>query len=319
MSNKIVPQIYTAVIEDVMAAIKPEFEEYGVSENVLAELKSKWQDKVMASRVADFEVANAPPAQAPQHHPYPTHPMHMISGHQYVAPHSYTGAPPPPGVKAEPIDTRYMLHNAPQMAYALPHLPGPPINGARQPTAPQYGGQTSVLSFPPGPPPIQTAMPTNGTGLPLGQAYVPARPAAPPAPSTAPAHPPAPVASSGGGGNGGRIPQLDGPSEDESDDDPATPPPFAPRSSHPSLPQPQASTSGTSVDSEAINSDLDDSDTGDEEEADEGAVGETDIVFCTYDKVARVKNKWKCILKDGMIHVNGKDYLFSKCTGEFEW
>jgi len=45
----------------------------------------------------------------------------------------------------------------------------------------------------------------------------------------------------------------------------------------------------------------------------------SDIVFCTYDKVARVKNKWKCILKDGMIHINGKDYLFAKCTGEFEW
>ena len=32
-------------------------------------------------------------------------------------------------------------------------------------------------------------------------------------------------------------------------------------------------------------------------------------------QVARVKNKWKCVLKDGMIHVNGKDYLFAKCTG----
>ena len=32
-------------------------------------------------------------------------------------------------------------------------------------------------------------------------------------------------------------------------------------------------------------------------------------------QVARVKTKWKCILKDGMIHVNGKDYLFAKCTG----
>jgi hypothetical protein len=31
-------------------------------------------------------------------------------------------------------------------------------------------------------------------------------------------------------------------------------------------------------------------------------------------QVARVKNKWKCVLKDGMIHVNGKDYLFAKCT-----
>lgn len=28
-----------------------------------------------------------------------------------------------------------------------------------------------------------------------------------------------------------------------------------------------------------------------------------------------MKNKWKCVLKDGMIHINGKDYLFAKCTG----
>jgi len=77
---------------------------------------------------------------------------------------------------------------------------------------------------------------------------------------------------------------------------------------------------------------LDDSDTEGEEEADEGGLAESDIVFCTYDKVwdfppasrtrvshaqkvARVKNKWKCILKDGMIHINGRDYLFAKCTG----
>ncbi|ELU35575.1 TFIIA domain-containing protein [Rhizoctonia solani AG-1 IA] len=32
-------------------------------------------------------------------------------------------------------------------------------------------------------------------------------------------------------------------------------------------------------------------------------------------QVQRVKNKWKCVLKDGMIHVNGKDYLFMKCNG----
>lgn len=28
-----------------------------------------------------------------------------------------------------------------------------------------------------------------------------------------------------------------------------------------------------------------------------------------------MKNKWKCVLKDGMVHINGKDYLFAKCTG----
>lgn len=97
---------------------------------------------------------------------------------------------------------------------------------------------------------------------------------------------------------------------------------------HPSLPQPAgnggagASGSGSrddDEDDEAINSDLDDSDSDNETEDITGAGADTDIVFCTYDKVARVKNKWKCILKDGMIHINGKDYLFAKCTGEFEW
>jgi transcription initiation factor TFIIA large subunit len=32
-------------------------------------------------------------------------------------------------------------------------------------------------------------------------------------------------------------------------------------------------------------------------------------------QVQRVKNKWKTTFKDGLIHVNGKDYLFSKCNG----
>lgn len=72
--------------------------------------------------------------------------------------------------------------------------------------------------------------------------------------------------------------------------------------------------------SEEINSDLDDSESeGEGAEETETGGPDQDIVFCTYDKVARVKNKWKCVLKDGMVHINGKDYLFAKCTGEFEW
>jgi len=38
-----------------------------------------------------------------------------------------------------------------------------------------------------------------------------------------------------------------------------------------------------------------------------------------YDKVQRVKNKWKCTLKDGVLLVNGKEYVFHKATGEYEW
>ncbi|KAI1165735.1 transcription factor IIA, alpha/beta subunit [Nemania serpens] len=71
------------------------------------------------------------------------------------------------------------------------------------------------------------------------------------------------------------------------------------------------------TDEDAINSDLDDPDENieDNEEDEDGG----QIMLCMYDKVQRVKNKWKCVLKDGVLNVNGKDYVFHKATGEFEW
>ncbi|PCG97947.1 Transcription factor IIA, alpha/beta subunit [Penicillium occitanis (nom. inval.)] len=71
-------------------------------------------------------------------------------------------------------------------------------------------------------------------------------------------------------------------------------------------------------DEDAINSDLDDPDdlVNEDPEGDE-AVGE--VMLCTYDKVQRVKNKWKCTLKDGILSTGGKEYVFHKGQGEFEW
>lgn len=59
-------------------------------------------------------------------------------------------------------------------------------------------------------------------------------------------------------------------------------------------------------DDEAINSDLDDSDEEQIQEGDDdGPQGDT--MICTYDKVQRVKNKWKCTLKDGVLSTGGKE------------
>ena len=58
------------------------------------------------------------------------------------------------------------------------------------------------------------------------------------------------------------------------------------------------------LDEDAINSDLDDpEDTGG------GPEDETveQVMLCTYDKVQRVKNKWKCTLKDGILRVANKE------------
>lgn len=61
-------------------------------------------------------------------------------------------------------------------------------------------------------------------------------------------------------------------------------------------------------DEDAINSDLDDpEDMLDDSNDDDEAVGQ--IMLCTYDKVQRVKSKWKCVLKDGILTTDGKEYV----------
>ena len=59
------------------------------------------------------------------------------------------------------------------------------------------------------------------------------------------------------------------------------------------------------------------------------------VVVCQYDKITRSKNKWKFHLKasrihhvkktflisvqDGIMNLNGKDYVFQKAHGDAEW
>lgn len=186
--------------------------------------------------------------------------------------HSYpylSQPPPATHVKAEPVDNRFPMPTGNLQPY-MPTLPGPTLPG------PQLNNSTA-----PRPPAQGSALPVSyqatGTSLPNG---VPR-----------PAYSVQPQGPSAGGNTQGqgqqRIPQVDGPSSSGSDS--SSPPPsqsFAPRASHPSLPQPpQTSSRQAPLDSEEINSDLDDSDTDAEEEEQEGTLGETDIVFCTYDKV----------------------------------
>ncbi|OVA17804.1 Transcription factor IIA [Macleaya cordata] len=43
------------------------------------------------------------------------------------------------------------------------------------------------------------------------------------------------------------------------------------------------------------------------------------LVLAQFDKVTRTKSRWKCTLKDGIMHINNKDILFTKANGEFEF
>jgi transcription initiation factor TFIIA large subunit len=216
---------------------------------------------VIASHVAEFESPppQVPSATHPAHQHFPSHPMHLMQNHaHYGTTHNPYGST----VKSEPVDNRYMLSPPSSIPYTLPPLPGPNINGSRALPPPvaltHPGGQTGIISFPR----ITQSQPASAS------------------PSSRPYPPPTQ-----------RIPQVDGPSDSSGEEDSSSPPPgaFAPRTSHPSLPQPPAPSQSQpgSQDSEAINSDLDDSDTEGEEDDEEGAAGETDIVFCTYDKVTK--------------------------------
>lgn len=69
--------------------------------------------------------------------------------------------------------------------------------------------------------------------------------------------------------------------------------------------------------SDDINSDLDDD--LESEKSDEDAEQEGQIMLCLYDKVQRVKNKWKCTLKEGIANIGGRDYVFQRANGESEW
>lgn len=102
--------------------------------------------------------------------------------------------------------------------------------------------------------------------------------------------------------------------------------------SSPSDTKPEPNAAGLLPGDEVIDSDLDDDEGDLDDEDDGGDDADVDYVFCVYDKVGthesqvglidvadpqvqRVKNKWKTVFKDGMIHINGKDYLFQKCNG----
>ncbi|WOO76780.1 Transcription initiation factor IIA large subunit [Vanrija pseudolonga] len=202
MSNKIV--IYRAIIDDVMANVAVDFEEYGMDEDLLPLLQQKWESKLLETRVAEF---------------------------------------------------------------------------ARAPGAPETGnGDASA-----------------GAGA--------SRPPAAAAPAAAEKQPEAVVKN-----EPDDVLRIRGGAADEH---------------HPvPLPEPRVepNAAGLLPGDEIIDSDLDDSDDElrDDDEGEDGD-GEIDIVFCVYDKVQRVKNKWKTVFKDGMVHINGRDYLFAKCQGEFEW
>ena len=60
-----------------------------------------------------------------------------------------------------------------------------------------------------------------------------------------------------------------------------------------------------------------DDDISDEDPAD--LFDTENVVVCQYDRITRARNKWKFHLKDGIMNLNGRDYVFQKASGDAEW
>ncbi|XP_052185488.1 transcription initiation factor IIA large subunit-like isoform X2 [Diospyros lotus] len=68
---------------------------------------------------------------------------------------------------------------------------------------------------------------------------------------------------------------------------------------------------------EPLNENDDDDDLDDVDQGEE--LSTQHLVLAQFDKVTRTKSRWKCTLKDGIMHINNKDILFNKATGEFDF
>lgn len=91
------------------------------------------------------------------------------------------------------------------------------------------------------------------------------------------------------------------------------------RAPTPSVGTPKPAKNETADDDEPpLNEDDDDEE---EEEYERGEEEPTTqhLVLAQFDKVSRTKSRWKCTLKDGIMHINSRDILFNKATGEFDF
>lgn len=66
-----------------------------------------------------------------------------------------------------------------------------------------------------------------------------------------------------------------------------------------------------------LGSDLDDTDS--EAEKGEEDDSTSDLTLCLYEKISRVRTRWRAVLRGGIVHINGADYCFGRANTDFDW
>ncbi|ORX62892.1 transcription factor IIA, alpha/beta subunit [Hesseltinella vesiculosa] len=326
MSNSVVANVYRYVIDDVINQVRGDFEDMGVDDSVLHELQRSWEAKVARSRVANFgfssdtyydegEEDHGDNVLNTNSHGYGTEVKPEDFSHHTAAANLASLAtagvrrpdnsiPPPSSLpphsqqtfalptRLPPVNNNGQYMMQPQQSPSLPdmHLPGrhnlPQNDGAHDSmTTEEIDAELerAIMEAHGG-----SDVEEDGEALSFSASSLSGEAIAL---DSLPDHVKLLIQDAKDRavraralGSRSKIGQLDG-DDDNGDDD--------------------------------INSDLDDSD--DDGDDAEGSEEIEHIILCLYDKVTRTKNKWKCVLKDGIMLINGRDYLFHRANGDFEW
>ncbi|CAO3692641.1 unnamed protein product [Umbelopsis ramanniana] len=336
MSNTIVSTVYRQVIDDVINQVRGDFDEMGIDDNILNDLQRSWETKVARSRVANFIVGEEGyyDTEASQHAglisdtglQYPPVTIHESLSTAAAAASLATMASGSATarrdvndndiqnrnsgfVNSNPLGGLMHPHNMSNGEFAVPNINMStpphsmnqnqqlPNNNGRPNNIPQHDGANDELL-------------TQDIDARLERSILDKH-----AEETDGSTSPIDVTAFSRGGT--LIPVDTLPEEYQQLILEAKKRAVAAGALDPSYLIPQLDGEDDEPDEDEINSDLDDSDEDDDEA--EGAEDLEHIILCLYDKVTRTKNKWKCVLKDGIMLVNGRDYLFHRANGDFEW
>lgn len=381
-----VPKLYRGVIEDVINEVRELFLDEGVDEQVLLELKTLWENKLLQSKAvegfhSDEQAAHHQPQQQVQHVQQVTQqaqPQQVI-----LPPQQQQQATPQQVIVQDPKILQHMSATGMSAAataatLALPTgvtpyqqlltSQGQILQVVRAPNGAQYIIQQSqqpiVLQqqMQPGSvqaPVIQQVLAPLQGGLPQQTGViiqpqqivlasgnkVQGNTQVVPAASAAMVQQPGQAAMTAAAGGGAGAAQVQQVQQAQGAAAPQAPP--QQQSQQQSQPQPPmmlqvdgaGDTSSEEDEDEEEEYDEDDEEEKDKDGGEDGQVEEEplnsgddvsededqelfdteNVVVCQYDKIHRSKTKWKFHLKDGIMNLNGRDFVFSKATGDAEW
>lgn len=293
-----VPRLYKTVVEDVISNVREAFLDEGVDEQVLQELKQLWENKLAQSRALDSGPEPSESVMIPSTIQYIPQPVQNAPSKQ-----QFIGAS---GVVTQnmPVPVQIASQDISQPA-ATAHMALP--QGVLQQQLQALASQGLTLQPTGNGQFIIQALPQQGAhgqmGAPqlqqvtISQASIPTMIQQPQGQQQQKTHQVLQL-DGAGDSSSSEDEDFDDDDDDNENDDDAK----------------EDDNDEQGEEEEPLNSD---DDVSDEDPSD---LFDTDnVVVCQYDKINRNKNKWKFHLKDGIMNLNGKDFVFQKATGDAEW